>query len=262
MTTRVRAAPGAGATVAIAALSTLVGLALSSAVLTTPVQLDGNRRAVIAVVVACQALLWWWLRRRAHGVLAALVRLARERPALALWSGVELVGLGLLWFGWTPGGSRAMPVWSWVGGYFSARAALTALGIAGQVAGRSGAGSGSSRTRAVRLVLLGAALAAPAALPLSGARPTWLNAVAGGWLTLGALAAAARDGAARDTWLGLAAVLASPALALGGSALLVGAPTLPLAAPIALTALAPALGLAGLACPAVLGAGRLSSEPD
>ncbi len=262
MTARLRAAPGLGATVAIAALSAIAGLALASAVLATPARLDGNRWAVIAVVVVCQALLWWWLRRRAEGVLVALIRLVRERPALAVWSLVELVGLVLLWFGSAADGSRALPVWSWVASYLSARAALTVLGAARHVARASGAASGSSRARAARLVLFAAALTAPATLPLAGARPTWLDAVAGGWLTLAALAAAARDGAARDTWLGLAAVLASPALALAGSALLVGEPTLPLAAPIALTALAPALGLAGLACPALFGGGNRSSAPD
>lgn len=255
------ASPGLGAVLLIAVLATAGGLALASAVLTLPEPLDRSHAAVIGFVVLSQGLAWWWSRRRQRGFFHAALRLAAQHPALALWAAADLAALALLWGQGTARWSQVAPVWNGVAAYVAARAALLALGVTIGLARRAaprgravegGGGGGGRGGSGVRLTVLGAALAAPALAALAGALPAWQNAVAGGLLALLALAACASSDAARQTWVGLAALLASPALALGGSALLLGSPTLPLAAPLALSALLPALGLAALATPAAL----------
>ncbi len=246
------ASPALGAVALIAALAAAAGLALANALLTLPVSYTRRHGPLVALVVVAQALAWWWTRRRQHALASALLLLFRRQKALAFWAGADVAGLALLWGRGTAGWSRVALVWELVAAYVAARGALLALGVTVRIARRTGVPGHTAGARGVRLLLLVAALAAPALAPLAKASPLWQTAVAGGLLALLALAVCARAGETRDTWVGLAALVACPALALGGSALLLGGAVLPLAAPLALTALLLALGLATLATPAAL----------
>ncbi len=250
---RVRS-PGLGAVTLIALLATAAGLALAGAVLTSPVALDRRDAPAVLVVTLSQGLAWWWSRRRQRGLVRAAWRLAVEHRSLALWLAADVALIIVLWGEDTARWSRAAPVWDTVAAYVGARAALLTLFVLGRSlrGARSAGPPGRTAARGARWALVGVALAAPAWTPLAGPWPAWQRAVAGGLLALLALAACASAGAARETWVGLAGLLASPAFALAGCALLLASPALPLTAPLALSALLPALGLATLASPAVL----------
>jgi hypothetical protein len=246
------ATPRLGAVTLIAALSAAVGLALAHALLVLPVALTSRRVPVLASVVVVQALAWWWTRRRPGAGVAALVRLAAAHRLLTLWAAVDLLALAFLWLRGSATWSAVSPAWQMVAAYGSARAALLALGIALHIGGPSGIPGRSATARGLRLTMVGTALGAPALMPIVIASPSWQLAVVSGAFALAALAACARQPEIRDRWVGLAGVLGSPALALGGSALWLGEAALPLAAPLALTSLLPALGLATLAMPVAL----------
>ena len=244
-------------------LATAGGLALASAVLTLPGRSTAATPPSSASSSSARALAWWWSRRRQRGFFRAALRLAAQHQALALWAAADLAALALLWGQGTARWSRVAPVWNGVAAYVAARAALLALGVTIGLARRAAPrGRGSSGGRrgggarrggsGVRLTLLGAALAAPAWRPSPARCPPGRTPWSAACSHSSRSPPVASSDAARQTWVGLAALLASPALALGGSALLLGSPTLPLAAPLALTALLPALGLATLATPAAL----------
>ena len=243
--------PGLGAVALIALLATAVGLALASAMLTLPVALGWRDAPVVTLVALAQGLAWWWWRRE-RGLVRAALRLMAAHQALALWAVADLAALVLLWVQGTVSWARIGPAWDWVAAYAAARAALLALSVTWRVASRDTLRSRATAARGARLALLGAALSAPVWTHLAASSPGWQNALVGGLLALLALAAYSPAGAARETWVGLAGLLASPAVAIGGSAFLLGAPALPLAAALALSMLLPALGLAALALPAAL----------
>lgn len=244
--------PALGAVALVAALAGAVGLTLANAILSLPLSLTWRHIPVVALVVVAQGLAWWWTRRRQRAIARALVLLVRGNMGLALWAGADLVVLAGVWGRGTVDWSRVAPAWDLVAAYVAVRGALLALGVTIRIVGPAGLVAHTAAARGVRLLTLGGALLAPALVPLAKASPLWQSAVTGGLLALLALGLCARAGEARDTWVGLAGVVAGPALALGGSALLLGAEALPLAAPLALTALLPALGLATLATPAAL----------
>ncbi len=244
--------PGLGAVALIALLATAVGLALASAMLTLPVALGWRDAPVVTLVALAQGLAWWWWRRE-RGLVRAALRLMAAHQALALWAVADLAALVLLWVQGTVSWARIGPAWDWVAAYAAARAALLALSVTWRVASRDTLRSRATAARGARLALLGAALSAPVWTHLAASSPGWQNALVGGLLALLALAACSPAGAAqRETWVGLAGLLASPAVAIGGSAFLLGTPALPLAAALALSTLLPALGLAALALPAAL----------
>lgn len=244
--------PGLGAVALIALLATAVGLALASAMLTLPVALGWRDAPVVTLVALAQGLAWWWWRRRERGLVRTALRLMAAHQALALWAVADLAALVLLWVQGTASWARIGPAWDWVAAYAAARAALLALSVTWRVASRDTLRSRATAARGARLALLGAALSAPVWTHLAASSPAWQDALVGGLLALLALAAYSPAGAARETWVGLAGLLASPAVAIGGSAFLLGTPALPLAAALALSTLLPALGLAALALPAAL----------
>ncbi len=262
-----RRSPGLGAVALIALLATAAGLALASAVLTSPVAFDRRDAPILVAVALVQALAWWWSQRRERGLGRAALRLAARHKSLALWVVADVAALAVLWSQDTARWSRTAPVWDTVAAYAAVRAALLALFVLArtrQGTGREGLPGRPVVARAARWVLIGAALAAPAWTHLVAAWAAWAAwqcAVVGGLLAILALAFRACPGAARETWVGLASLAASPALALGGCALVLASPALPLAAPIALSALLPALGLATLATPAVIEAPLAREAP-
>lgn len=245
--------PGLAAVELIAALAGAVGLALAAALLVAPGSFGWRHVPVLAAVVGIQGLAWWWVRRPSDGRAHSALALVAANNRLTLWAAAELVALVLLWGRGTASWSRVDAAWTLVAAYATARAALLALGIAFHGALRSGVPGRTSAARGVRLAVLGAALAAPVLAPLTGRGVAgWQGTALAGALALVALAAWARDASNRNRWVGLAVLVASPGLALAGCTWLVGAPALPLAAPVALTTLLPALGLASLAAPLVL----------
>ena len=249
------ASPGLGAVALIALLATAAGLALAGAVLTLPVAFDRRDAPALVLVALSQALAWWWSRRRQRGLVRSAFRLAAEHRGLALWLAADVALLAVLWGGDTVRWSRAAPAWDAVAAYVAARAALLALlalGMTLRGERRGGIPGRTAGARGARWALVAVALAAPAWTQLVGPGAAWLSAVTGGLLALLALTACALPGAARETWVGLAGLLASPSFALAGCALVLASPVLPLTAPLALSALLPALGLATLATPVVL----------
>ena len=262
-----RRSPGLGAVALIALLATAAGLALASAVLTSPVAFDQRDAPILVAVALVQALAWWWSRRRERGLGRAALRLAAQHKSLTLWLAADVAALAVLWSQETARWSRTAPAWDTVAAYVAVRAALLALFVLARTrrsAGREGLPGRTVAARAARWVWIGAALAAPAWTHLIAAWAVWAAwqcAVVGGLLALLALAFWASPGAARETWVGLAGLAASPAWALGGCALVLASPVLPLAAPLALSALLPALGLATLATPAVIEAPLARETP-